>query len=217
MPQSVRGRMRRIKWAVLVFALLVYYLTPFLRWDRGPGEPSQAVLLDFEHGRLYAFFIEIWPQELYYLTGLLILATAVLVLLNTLYGRIWCGFFCPQTVWTDLFLLVERRIEGDRRERLLKRKAPLTLKRVGEIVAKHAAWMLIALATGGALVFYFTDAPILAHELLHGEASLLAWSWIIVFAGTTYSLAGFAREQVCTFMCPGRDFRGRFGIQKPCR
>ncbi len=207
-PQSVKGRMRRLKWALLCLCLSVYYLTPFLRWDRGPGEPSQAVLLDFAHGRLYAFFIEIWPQELYYLTGLLVLAAAVLILMNALFGRVWCGFFCPQTVWTDLFLLVERRIEGDRRERLLKRQAPLSLRRIAEIGAKHAAWMLISLVTGGALIFYFTDAPALVVSLARGQASLMAWTWIMVFAGTTYVLAGFAREQVCIFMCPWPRLQG---------
>src|SRR5947209_17775638 len=112
-PQSVKGRIRRLKWIILVLTLGVYYTTPFLRWDRGPGEPDQAILFDFEHGRLYGFFIEIWPQELYYVTGLMILAAAILILANALAGRVWCGFACPQTVWTDLFLLVERWIEGD--------------------------------------------------------------------------------------------------------
>lgn len=207
-PQSVSGRIRRIKWAMLCLCLSVYYLTPFLRWNRGSGEPTQAVLLDFEHGRLYAFFVEIWPQELYYLTGLLVLAATLLVLMNAVAGRIWCGFLCPQTIWTDLFLLVERKIEGDRRERLLKQKASITLRRMAEIAAKHLAWISISVSTGGALVFYFVDAPMLVHQIAHGEASLLVWSWILIFAGTTYCLAGFAREQVCVFMCPWPRLQG---------
>lgn len=208
MPQSVSGRIRRIKWGMLCLCLSVYYLTPFLRWDRGPSEPSQAVLFDFEHGRLYAFFIEIWPQEFYYLTGLLLLATTILILMNAVAGRVWCGFFCPQTIWTDLFLLVERKIEGDRRERLLKQQASITLRRVAEIGAKHLAWIAISFATGGALVLYFIDAPTLVHNIAHGETSLLVWSWILIFAGTTYCLAGFAREQVCIFMCPWPRLQG---------
>jgi cytochrome c oxidase accessory protein FixG len=207
-PQSVKGRIRRIKWSVLVVTLTIYYIAPFLRWDRGPGEPNQAILLDFEHGRLYGFFIEIWPQELYYVTGLMILAATMLILANAIAGRVWCGFACPQTVWTDLFMLVERLIEGDRRDRLKKRGAPLTPRRVAEIGAKHAVWILISVATGGALVFYFTDAPALVRNLAHFDASLSAWTWIAVFAGTTYGLAGFAREQVCTFMCPWPRLQG---------
>ena len=206
--QSVKGPIRRIKWAVLIVTLTIYYLAPFLRWERGIGEPNQAILLDFEHARLYGFFIEIWPQELYYVTGLLILAATILILTNALAGRLWCGFACPQTVWTDLFMLVERRIEGDRRDRLKKIGAPLTLPRLIEIAAKHAAWLLISVATGGALVFYFSDAPTLVRALVHGEASVSVWAWIAVFTGTTYGLAGFAREQVCTFMCPWPRLQG---------
>ncbi|MES1149436.1 MAG: 4Fe-4S dicluster domain-containing protein, partial [Bradyrhizobium guangdongense] len=207
-PQSVSGRLRRIKWAVLLLTLSVYYVTPFLRWDRGPNAPDQAVLLDFANGRLYAFFIEIWPQDLYIVTGLLILASVILILANALAGRVWCGFACPQTVWTDLFLLVERLIEGDRRQRLKNMEAPLTTVRVAQIGAKHAAWILISLLTGGTLIFYFTDAPSLVRSLASGEASVTALTWIAVFAGTTYGLAGFAREQVCTFMCPWPRLQG---------
>ena len=101
LPQAVKGPIRRIKWSVLLLTLSVYYITPFLRWDRGPNAPYQAVLLDFAHGRLYFFFVEIWPQDLYLVTGLLVLASTVLILINALAGRLWCGFACPQTVWTD--------------------------------------------------------------------------------------------------------------------
>src|SRR3974390_1158508 len=97
-PQSVKGRMRRIKWAILCLTLTIYYVAPFLRSDRGPHAPDQAILLDFANGCLYAFFIEIWPQDLYFVTGLLVLATVLLVLANAVGGRVWCGFAGPQTV-----------------------------------------------------------------------------------------------------------------------
>lgn len=207
-PQSVKGSIRRIKWGVLLLTLSIYYITPFLRWDRGPHAPNQAVLLDFANGRLYAFFVEIWPQDLYLVTGLLVLASAILILTNALAGRLWCGFACPQTVWTDLFLLVERMIEGDRRQRLKNIGTPLTTKRVVQIGAKHSVWLLIALATGGTLIFYFTDAPDLLRSFGSGDVSVNALTWIAVFAVTTYGLAGFAREQVCTFMCPWPRLQG---------
>ena len=126
-------------------------------------------------------------------TGLLVLAATILILTNALAGRLWCGFACPQTVWTDLFLLIERLIEGDRRQRLKNINAPLGTKRVFQIAAKHSAWILISLATGGTLIFYFTDAPDLLRGFIHSEASPNTLVWIAVFAGTTYGLAGFAR------------------------
>ncbi|WP_375157893.1 cytochrome c oxidase accessory protein CcoG [Bradyrhizobium sp. RDT46] len=207
-PQAVKGPIRRLKWVILLLTLSIYYVTPFLRWNRGPNAPDQAVLLDFANGRLYAFFIEIWPQDLYLVTGLLVLASTILILANALAGRLWCGFACPQTVWTDLFLLVERLIEGDRRQRLKNIGAPLTAKRAFQSAAKHVTWLLISLATGGRLIFYFTDAPALLGGLLAGDVSANALTWIAVFAGTTYGLAGFAREQVCTFMCPWPRLQG---------
>ncbi|QRM27657.1 cytochrome c oxidase accessory protein CcoG [Microvirga sp. VF16] len=207
-PQSVSGRYRRLKWIALIVCLAVYYALPFIRWAHGPGQSDQAVLLDLERGRLYIFFIEIWPQEVYYLTGLLVLATLALIWLNAVAGRIWCGYFCPQTVWTDLFLLVERWVEGDRRERLKKKGAPLTLRRTLEITLKHAVWLLIAMLTGGAFVLYFIDAPTLLVDLATGRASAIAYAWVGILTCTTYTLAGFAREQVCTWMCPWPRLQG---------
>ncbi len=107
-PQSVSGTFRRIKWGLMAFCLSVYYLLPFVRWNRGLGAPDQAVLIDLPNSRFYFFFIELWPQEVYYFTGLLILAAITLFLMNSVGGRIWCGYLCPQTVWTDLFYAVER-------------------------------------------------------------------------------------------------------------
>ncbi|MGO8798158.1 MAG: cytochrome c oxidase accessory protein CcoG [Roseiarcus sp.] len=201
-PQKVRGVYRRIKWILLCVTLGIYYLLPFVRWDRGPNEPHQAVLVDLAHRRFYFFFIEIWPQEVYYLTGLLILAAMTLFLMNALAGRVWCGYLCPQTVWTDLFIAVERLVEGDRRERMQKDAGPWTLRRLREKTLKHALWLIIAWWTGGAWVLYFDDAPTLVRELATFQAPGVAWVWIGILTFTTYALAGTMREQVCLYMCP---------------
>jgi cytochrome c oxidase accessory protein FixG len=201
-PQSVSGAFRNIKWALMAFCLGIYYLLPFVRWDRGPGAPDQAVLIDFPHRRFYFFFIEIWPQEVYYFTGLLIIAAMALFLMNAVGGRVWCGYLCPQTIWTDLFYAVERLIEGDRREQMRKAAGPLTVRRVGEVAAKHGIWLLIAWWTGGAWVLYFADAPTLVRDLATGQAPAVAYISIAILTFTTYALAGFMREQVCVYMCP---------------
>jgi len=203
-PQSVYGTFRRIKWGLMAFCLGVYYLLPFVRWNRGLGAPSQAVLVDIPNSRFYFFFIELWPQEVYYFTGLLILAAITLFLMNSVGGRIWCGYLCPQTVWTDLFYAVERLVEGDRRERMRKDAARGTMKlqRFAEITLKHSIWLLIAWWTGGAWVLYFNDAPTLVKQLVTFQAPMLAYIWIGILTATTYMLAGFMREQVCVYMCP---------------
>src|SRR5215471_21246099 len=177
-PQSVSGTFRNIKWGLMAFCLGVYYFLPFVRWNRGLGAPSQAVLVDFPSRRFYFFFIELWPQEVYYFTGLLIIAAMTLFLMNAVGGRIWCGYLCPQTVWTDLFYAVERFIEGDRRERMKKTGAKLTVRRGAEIAAKHTVWLFIAWWTGGAWVLYFADAPTLVKELATFEAPVAAYIWI---------------------------------------
>ena len=201
-PKLVHGKFRTLKWAVLSLTLGVYYLLPWLRWPRGVGEPDQAVLVDFPGRRFYFFFIEIWPDELYYLTGLLIVAALALFLATALFGRVWCGYACPQTVWTDLYISVERLIEGDRNKRLKLAKAPWTAEKIGKKAAKHALWILIAAATGGAWVFYFHDAPSVFPQIFRGEAPASAYLFIGVLTFTTYLLAGSMREQVCTYMCP---------------
>ena len=147
-PRAVAGRYRAGKWAVLAATLGVYYLLPWIRWDRGPNAPDQAVLIDFPGQRFYFFFIEIWPQEVYYVTGLLILAALALFLVTSIAGRVWCGYACPQTVWTDLFLWVERRVDGDRNARMRLDRARWTGRKLVRRAAKHGIWLLIAVATG---------------------------------------------------------------------
>lgn len=201
-PQAVDGFYRRVKWAVLIACLAIYYLLPFVRWDRGPNLPDQAVLVDLVGRRFYFFFIEIWPQEVYYFTGLLVIAAMVLFLMNAVAGRIWCGYLCPQTVWTDLFLAVERFVEGDRRERIKRDEGVWNAGVWARKGAKHFIWLMIAWWTGGAWVLYFSDAPTLVKELATGTAPLTAYVWIGILTFTTYTLAGIMREQVCNYMCP---------------
>ena len=201
-PAAVSGRFRQIKWFILAVTLGIYYFLPFVRWDRGPNAPSQAVLIDMDHHRFYFFFIEIWPQEVYYITGLLILAAVTLFLMNALAGRLWCGYLCPQTVWTDLFFAVERLIEGDRRARMIKADQSWNLETFAQGVLKHWAWLMIAWWTGGAWVLYFSDAPTLVYQLATFQGPVVAYTWIAILTFTTYFFAGFMREQVCTYMCP---------------
>jgi cytochrome c oxidase accessory protein FixG len=201
-PRRAQGPIRRLKWAVLIACLSLYYIAPWLRWDRGPGHPGQAFLIDMPARRAYFLWIEIWPQELYYLAGLLIIGAIGLFLVTSLFGRIWCGYTCPQTVWTDLFLWAERLIEGDRAQRIRLDQQKLSLEKIAKKAAKHAAWVAIAAATGGAWVMYFNDAPSLVRDVFTLDASTTQYGFIALFTGTTYLLAGWAREQVCTYMCP---------------
>lgn len=201
-PKAVKGTFRRIKWAVMIVTLGIYYLVPWIRWERGPGLPSQAVLIDLEEQRLWLGPMEIWAQEFYYVTGALVLAALGLFLFTSVAGRVWCGFACPQTVWTDLMVAVERFWQGDRNARMKLEAAPWSLRKLWIKTATHVSWLLIAIATGGAFVFYFRDAPTLLVELFSGTAPISAYVFVLVFTATTYVLGGLAREQVCIYMCP---------------
>jgi cytochrome c oxidase accessory protein FixG len=207
-PKRVNGLYRSLKSWMIVVLLGIYYVTPWIRWDRGPGAPDQAVLIDFVTQRFYFFFIEIWPQEVYYLAGLLIMAGIGLFFVTSLFGRAWCGYACPQTVWTDLFIMVERWVEGDRAARIRLDNAPMSVSKAVKRMTKFAIWMLISLGTGGAWVFYYADAPTLAMDLITLEASSIAYSTIAILTFTTYSLGGLMREQVCIYMCPWPRIQG---------
>ena len=206
-PRAISGQWRRIKWAALLLLLGIYYLVPWLRWDRGPGASDQAILIDLDGRRGWFFDVVIWPQEVYFITGLLILGAIGLFLATSLFGRVWCGFACPQTVWTDLFMLVERMIEGDRNQRMRLDRAPMSADKALRKGLKHTAWIAIAAATGGAWVFYFVDAPSTLAKIFRGEASLEVYFFIGLLTATTYTLAGWACEQVCTYMCPWPRFQ----------
>lgn len=201
-PKRASGAFRRFKWQIMVFTLGIYYLTPWLRWDRGSGAPDQAVLIDMANRRFYFFFIEIWPHEFFYVAGLLVMAGIGLFLVTSILGRAWCGYTCPQTVWVDLYLVVERFFEGDRNARIKLDAAPFTASKIYKRTAKHIVWLLIGIATGGAWIFYFADAPQLFLDLFTGDALPIAYITIAVLTATTYIFGGFMREQVCTYMCP---------------
>ena len=201
-PRRVSGNFRNLKWFLLALMLGIYYVTPWIRWDRGPALPDQAVLIDLANRRFFFFMIEIWPHEFYFVAGLLIMAGLGLFLFTSALGRVWCGYACPQTVWTDLFILVERWVEGDRNARIRLLRQKWNFEKLRKRLTKWTLWLLIGVATGGAWVFYFTDAPALLSNLIHGTASPIAYTTIAVMTATTFAFGGFAREQICIYACP---------------
>ncbi len=206
-PQRTHGLFRTLKWAAMAVLLGIYYAAPWLRYDRGPHVPDQAILIDLVGQRGYFFGIEIWPQEVYLLVGILILAAIGLFFATSLLGRVWCGYACPQTVWTDLFVLVEHIIQGDRNARRKLDAAPWSIGKLWKKILTHVVWLLIGLATGGAWVFYFNDAPTLVDGLLHFDLPTLTWTWILALTLSTYFMAGFARENICKYACPYARFQ----------
>jgi cytochrome c oxidase accessory protein FixG len=188
--------------------LTIYYVTPWLRWDRGAHLSDQAVLVDLANRRFFFFWIEIWPQEFHYVAGLLIMAGLGLFLFTSILGRVWCGYTCPQTVWVDLYQHVERWIDGDRNAqfRLLRQK--WNLEKIVRRFSKWLIWLMIAIATGGAWIFYFADAPSLFVALVSGTGPFIAYATVGVLTATTFVLGGFMREQVCIYMCPWPRIQG---------
>jgi cytochrome c oxidase accessory protein FixG len=206
-PKRVWGKYRKLKWLAMIITLGIYYFVPFLRWDRGPNAPDQAVLIDLPARRAYWFWIEIWPQEVFILTGVLILAAIMLFVVTSMFGRVWCGYFCPQTVWTDLYVWVERIIQGDRNARKKLQQGPWTWEKVYKIATTHFIWLVIAWCTAGSFVLYFNDAPTLVQSFFSLEVSSTVLIFIASLTFSTYLMAGFAREQVCTYMCPYARFQ----------
>ena len=201
-PRRVKGSFRTLKWWIMAVTLGIYYITPWIRWDRGPNLPDQAVLVDLANRRFFFFMIEIWPHEFYFVAGLLIMAGLGLFLFTSAAGRVWCGYACPQTVWTDLFILVERWVEGDRNARIRLHRQPWNWEKLIKNGVKWWIWLLIGLATGGAWVFYFTDAPTLLRDLVTFQAHPVAYITMLILTFTTFFFGGFAREQICIYACP---------------
>jgi cytochrome c oxidase accessory protein FixG len=205
--KDVYGPVRSAKSAIMVACLAIYYTLPWLRWNRGPDVPDQAILLDLWHERFYFFNVVLWPQDIYLLTFALIFAAIALFLVTSLFGRVWCGYACPQTVWTDLFMTVERWIEGDRNTRMKRDAGPWTRDKIWRKAAKHWIWIWIAFWTGGAWIMYYVNAPVIVGEFWTLRASPDVYAMTALFTATTYLLAGWAREQVCTYMCPWPRFQ----------
>ncbi|WP_456390665.1 cytochrome c oxidase accessory protein CcoG [Profundibacter sp.] len=201
-PRRVKGKFRTFKWGLMIAIFAFYYLGPWVRWDRGPNLPDQAILIDLAGRRFYFFTIEIWPHEFYFIAGLLIMAGLGLFLFTSAAGRVWCGYACPQTIWTDLFILTERWIEGDRNARVRLWKSKWDLKKWRLRLFKWFVWLLIGVGTGGAWVFYFADAPTLLVDLVMLNAPAVAYITIAVATITTVLFGGFSREQICIYMCP---------------
>lgn len=201
-PRRVKGSFRTFKWWLMAVLLGIYYLVPWIRWDRGANLPDQAVLIDMANRRFFFFWIEIWPHEFYFIAGLLIMAGLGLFLFTSALGRVWCGYACWQTVWTDLFILVERWIEGDRNARVRLWKAKWDFRKIRLRLTKWAVWLLIGMATGGAWVFYFADAPTLLVNMVTGQAHPIAYTTFAILTLTTFFFAGVAREQTCIYACP---------------
>ena len=207
-PKLAHGPWRLLKWALLIVMLGIYYVTPWIRWERPGSLPDQAILVDFDGGRFYFFWIQLWPQEVYFITGLLVIAALALFLTTALFGRLWCGYACPQTVWTDLFIHVERLFEGDRNARMRLDAAPMSFNKAWRKLGKHAVWIGVAFGTGGAWIFYFHDAPTLIRTFWVGGAPMTAYVSCLLLTGTTYLFAGHMREQVCIYMCPWPRIQG---------
>ena len=205
-PRSVKGRFRNIKWSILIVAYGVYFLLPWLRWDRLNG-PDQAVLFDLEGRRFYLFDLIVHPQDIFWLAGLLMIAALLLFFVTGIAGRVFCGYFCFQTLWTDVFVQVERLIQGERPARIRLSKAPWSGEKILKLSATHLAWLLISFATGLTFVLYWGDAPQLIREFFTGQAPFAAYATALFLTATTYVMAGVAREQVCTYMCPYSRFQ----------
>jgi cytochrome c oxidase accessory protein FixG len=201
-PKAVDGKFRRLKWLVMLVTLGIYYITPWLRWDRGLYAPNQAVLVDLANRRFYMFGIEIWPHEFYFVAGLLIMAGIGLFLVTSAVGRAWCGYSCPQTVWTDLFQHVDRMIDGDRNAQSRLQNAPWGPAKIARRLFKWSIYLVIAFWTGGAWIMYFADAPTLTADFWTGRAAPVAYASVAVLTATTFVFGGFMREQVCIYMCP---------------
>ena len=201
-PRSVAGFFSAWRWVTVWITQLAFYGLPWLQWN-----DRQAVLFDLEARRFYIFGLVLHPQDFIYLTGLLVISALALFLFTAIAGRLWCGYACPQTVYTEIFLWIEKKIEGDRSARIRLDEAGFSLGKLGKRLSKHGAWIAVALWTGFTFVGYFT--PIRELAALTAALALGPWQtfWVLFYGFATYGNAGFMREQVCKYMCPYARFQ----------
>jgi cytochrome c oxidase accessory protein FixG len=201
-PRAVHGVFANWRVALVLLTQLVYFGLPWLKWD-----DRQAVLFDLAARKFYIFGLVFWPQDFVYLTGLLILSALALFLFTAVAGRLWCGYACPQTVYTEVFMWVEQWLEGDHVARKKLDAAPWSVNKLKRRGAKHLVWFAIALWTGFTFVGYFTPIQTLAAEVASWTLGPWESFWILFYAFATWGNAGFMREQVCKYMCPYARFQ----------
>jgi len=201
-PRAVTGAFARWRWVMVWCTQLVFYGLPWLEWGG-----RQAVLFDLEARRFFLFGLVLYPQDLIYLTGLLVISAMLLFLFTAVAGRLWCGFTCPQTVYTEIFLWIERRVEGDRSARMRLDRAGMTAEKLARKSAKHMLWIALALWTGFTFVGFFSPIRELGSHLLQWQTGPWETFWLFFYGFATYGNAGFMREQVCKYMCPYARFQ----------
>ena len=201
-PRAVRGWFAAWRWTLVWATQLVFYGGAWLTWN-----DRQALLFDIAQRKFYIFGLVFWPQDIIYLTVLLVISALSLFLFTAIAGRLWCGYACPQTVYTEIFMWVEKLIEGDRAKRIRLDRGGLSLQKVLRKSTKHAVWIAIALWTGFTFVGYFTPIRSLWHEVWGGSTGPWASFWILFYGFATYGNAGWMREQVCKYMCPYARFQ----------
>jgi cytochrome c oxidase accessory protein FixG len=201
-PRSVSGLFSQWRWAMVFLTQLVFYGVPWLEWGQ-----RQAVLFDLGARRFYIFNLVLYPQDFIYLTGILVISAFSLFLFTAVAGRLWCGYACPQTVYTEIFLWLEKFAEGDRSARMRRDAAPFSLDKLARKASKHFMWIAVALWTGFTFVGYFTPIKELGRELIQMNMSSWETFWTFFYGFATYGNAGFMREQVCKHMCPYARFQ----------
>ena len=201
-PRSVQGVFARWRWLMVVITQLVFYGLPWLEWGQ-----RQAVLFDLGARRFYIFGLVLYPQDFIYLTALLVISALSLFLFTAVAGRLWCGFACPQTVYTEIFIWIERQFEGDRSARIRLDEAPWSLNKLWRKTGKQLAWVVFSLLTGFSFVGYFTPIRELSASVLSLGFGPWEIFWILFYSFATYGNAGFMREQVCKYMCPYARFQ----------
>ena len=201
-PRAVHGRFAAWRWGMVWLTQLVFYGVPWLTWNG-----RQAVLFDLGARKFYIFGYVFWPQDFIFLTGLLVISALALFLFTAVAGRLWCGYACPQTVYTEIFMWIERVVEGDRLRRMRLDKSPLSSRKFTLKALKHALWIALALWTGITFVGYFTPIHVLAGEIANRALGPWETFWILFYGFATYGNAGWMREQVCKYMCPYARFQ----------